>query len=203
MAVNTTTGNYVAIGGDNTPFGEFVAADGAEVSPDGELLARGPVTSSFDIFSNNGAPMRLSYSAATGTFLLSGKASYTAVTWLLELNQHGVQTGAASLTLTTGPPVAIAGHATAPEWLLAANGTNYIIGTFTQFGGSDARLPDCITPDPFVAFGGGTCVNGGWYPPGNTPAPPPPPVPGGCITPDPFVAIGGGICANGGWRPRN
>jgi hypothetical protein len=28
----------------------------------------------------------------------------------------------------------------------------------------------CITPDPFVAFGGGTCVNGGWFPPGNASA---------------------------------
>src|SRR5690348_17208212 len=24
----------------------------------------------------------------------------------------------------------------------------------------------CSTPDPFVAIGGGTCVNGGWLPPG-------------------------------------
>ena len=29
----------------------------------------------------------------------------------------------------------------------------------------------CITPDPFVAFGAGTCINGGWFPPGSASAP--------------------------------
>jgi hypothetical protein len=67
----------------------------------------------------------------------------------------------------------------------------------------------CTTPDPFVAFGGGTCVNGGWMPPGivGGTVPPAPPLPsgpvayGGCVTPDPFVAFGGGTCFNGGWYP--
>ena len=67
----------------------------------------------------------------------------------------------------------------------------------------------CLTPDPFVSLGGGTCYNGGWWPPGillptPTPAPPsqPSPLPtGGCITPDPFVSLGGGRCVNGGWLP--
>src|SRR5262249_42685737 len=66
----------------------------------------------------------------------------------------------------------------------------------------------CLTPDPFVAIGGGTCVNGGWFPPGvvappaPTPTPTPTPAPaGGCLTPDPFVAMGGGTCVNGGWFP--
>ena len=64
----------------------------------------------------------------------------------------------------------------------------------------------CTTPDPFVALGGGTCVDGGWLPPGiappgsGEPAPPPPPS-DGCTTPDPFVALGGGTCVNGGWLP--
>jgi hypothetical protein len=74
--------------------------------------------------------------------------------------------------------------------------------------------PACATPDPFVALGGGTCVNGGWLPPGivpppapppsTTPPPTPPPTPTGgtgCATPDPFVALGGGTCVNGGWLP--
>lgn len=70
----------------------------------------------------------------------------------------------------------------------------------------------CGTPDPFVAIGGGTCFNGGWFPPGMLPAPgnvqpvtPPPPLPSqqGCATPDPFVSIPGmrGACVNGGWYP--
>jgi hypothetical protein len=68
----------------------------------------------------------------------------------------------------------------------------------------------CLTPDPFVALGGGRCVNGGWLPPGFdaptttipvAPQPTPTPVSGGCITPDPFVALGRGRCINGGWLP--
>jgi len=65
---------------------------------------------------------------------------------------------------------------------------------------------DCVTPDPFVAFGGGRCVNGGWlFPnmlvPGPVAAPTPPASsPSACLTPDPFVAFGGGVCVNGGWR---
>ena len=69
----------------------------------------------------------------------------------------------------------------------------------------------CTTPDPFVALGGGVCVNGGWLPPGSAPASTPTPTPtptptstpsaGGCTTPDPFVALGGGTCVNGGWLP--
>jgi hypothetical protein len=73
----------------------------------------------------------------------------------------------------------------------------------------------CTTPDPFAAMGGGTCYNGGWYPPGSAPGPAPAPAPtptptptpapvpqsGGCTTPDPFAAMGGGTCYNGGWYP--
>src|SRR5262245_39394146 len=51
----------------------------------------------------------------------------------------------------------------------------------------------CATPDPFVTLGGGTCVNGGWLPPGMepvvTPTPQlstPLPVAADCPTPDPF-----------------
>ena len=60
----------------------------------------------------------------------------------------------------------------------------------------------CTTSDPFASLGGGTCVDGGWWPPGLLPPAPTPTVPGGCTTADPFVSIGGGVCVNGGWRPR-
>nr|MBA2602580.1 hypothetical protein [Acidobacteriota bacterium] len=56
------------------------------------------------------------------------------------------------------------------------------------------------TADPFLARGGGTCVNGSWVSPVST-VPPSTPAPGSCTTPDPFAAIGGGICVNGGWIP--
>ena len=62
----------------------------------------------------------------------------------------------------------------------------------------------CTIPDPFVIFGGGRCVNGGWLPPGvigGTVPPAGPVVAGGCITPDPFVSLGGGTCFNGSWYP--
>jgi G8 domain/Right handed beta helix region len=67
----------------------------------------------------------------------------------------------------------------------------------------------CLIPDPFVSLGGGTCVNGNWYPPNatlpspspSTPAPPPPSTPEGCVTSDPFVSLGGGTCVNGNWLP--
>jgi hypothetical protein len=51
-----------------------------------------------------------------------------------------------------------------------------------------------VGPDPFLASGGGTCINGGWVP-NSSPA-------ASCGgLPDPFVAIGGGVCINGGWVP--
>ena len=70
----------------------------------------------------------------------------------------------------------------------------------------------CSTPDPFVALGGGTCVNGGWLPPGmqNTSGSiattsqvtaPASRSGAACTTPDPFATIGGGSCVNGGWLP--
>jgi hypothetical protein len=83
----------------------------------------------------------------------------------------------------------------------------------------------CVTPDPFVAMGGGACHNGGWLPPGMSPpagapstpqpstpptaAPPAPPVAAPpyddntCATDDPFRGIPGlvGLCRAGGWTP--
>jgi glucose/arabinose dehydrogenase len=66
----------------------------------------------------------------------------------------------------------------------------------------------CTTPDPFTALGGGTCVNGGWFPPNEAPPPAPSPSPtptpaptlGGCTTPNPFSNFGAGVCVNGGWQ---
>jgi glucose/arabinose dehydrogenase len=91
---------------------------------------------------------------------------------------------------------------------------NYFAGTVNRIDGTGTPLPSpgtCSTPDPFAALGGGTCANGGWFPPGYpipgatpaSPSTPPPPVssPGTCGTPDPFVALGGGTCANGDWFP--
>jgi hypothetical protein len=131
----------------------------------------------------------------------------------------------------------------APRWLVSYSkdyaGT-YVQGVETVTTGGGADLPmgpasntppsstptptptpspsapgGCSTPDPFAAMGGGTCSNGGWFPPGAgpapaatpTPTPTPTPVPtpgaapaGGCTTADPFLAMGGGYCVGGGWQ---
>jgi endonuclease/exonuclease/phosphatase family metal-dependent hydrolase len=81
------------------------------------------------------------------------------------------------------------------------------VGAFLIDGSVHAQT-GCATPDPFTALGGGTCYNGGWFPPGMpipgrpvaTPSPAPA-APAGCATPDPFTALGGGTCYNGGWFP--
>jgi glucose/arabinose dehydrogenase len=106
-----------------------------------------------------------------------------------------------------------------------ANGELYIVG---YSSGEIHRIaagpgspppsgpPTCSGTDPFTSLGGGTCVDGGWLPPGSTP-------PGGgsgsgggssgggstgggsgsggCTTPDPFADLGGGTCVDGGWLP--
>ena len=89
----------------------------------------------------------------------------------------------------------------------------------TGGGGGGGTTVGCTTADPFVSLGGGTCWNGGWFPPGmavpstptappttpttpTTPTAPSPTGDGSCTTSDPFVSIGGGICSQGGWRPR-
>jgi hypothetical protein len=97
------------------------------------------------------------------------------------------------------------GYLSARNQIVASGGA-----TVTPTGPAPAPAPGgCTTPDPFVAIGGGSCVNGGWLPrgvapaPAPAPAPPPPPPPQpGCTMPDPFAAIGGGTCVNGGWVPR-
>jgi hypothetical protein len=198
LAVNAVTGNYLALGTDRIGS----VTNGAEVSPGGAILARGVVdTTSVELGYVGTPPTRLSYSRASGTFLLGGSGEPTSSQRrLLELNQHGVPL-AATFVVDSYATV-IASHGAAPQWLTGTvTGTRYIIGTSTPFGGSDARLSNCATPDPFVALGGGRCINDGWYPPIAPPPLPPSPVPGGCLTPDPFVALGGGQCINGGWYP--
>ena len=120
-------------------------------------------------------------------------------------------------------------------WLDVGNSTSYTIGSLPDgtyyfavrayaadgrtspfstelvatIGASGVTYSGCLTSDPFVALGGGTCVNGGWLPPsgtGTSPAPAPAPVTQptatqGCTTADPFAGMGGGTCYNGGWLP--
>jgi hypothetical protein len=191
LAVNVATGSYVAVSGGG---GREVV--GAEVSTNGVLLGRGVAITEIDTDLTNGATMSLSYSPASGTFLLLGRDPTSRVR-AIELNQHGVALGTILLCCHQ---LGLAAHTTAAEWMVAA-ANNTALGTRTRFGGSDATLTGCVTPDPFTALGGGTCYNGGWLPPGIPVPTAPPTVPGGCVPPDPFVALGGGTCVNGGWLP--
>lgn len=93
------------------------------------------------------------------------------------------------------------------------------MAAYSSAGASSTTASGCVTPDPFISIGGGTCVNGGWIPggmvgtttstaaPSGPPSDPAPPATSTtssaspCATPDPFMAIGGGACVNGGWIP--
>jgi hypothetical protein len=203
LAVNPTLGSYVVLDGP----GSLSQLRGIELGPDGTLLAKGLVASDFPADFNN--PLRISYSRASGTFLLARATNPPgSFAQLRELNQHGVQLP--STLPLAAPWVAVSSHPFVAEWIVAIqDGTTRMIGTSTRFGGSDELLPDCLTPDPFVSLGGGRCVNRGWLPPGHPlippgppPEPPPPPPPAGCTIPDPFTSLGGGVCVNGGWVPR-
>jgi hypothetical protein len=97
-----------------------------------------------------------------------------------------------------------AGIASAPSNEVSATVLYDAVTTTASSAGS------CGTPDPFVALGGGTCYNGGWYPPGmaipgvstsSSPTPAPTYGTSSCATGDPFVALGGGTCYNGDWFP--
>ena len=121
-------------------------------------------------------------------------------------------------TCATPDPFAILGGGTCAGWQLVSPGHHAALaGSAThrpilrrprrQLHRPPTTPTTCGTPDPFAILGGGTCANGGWYPPGMTPptaaTPPSAPVtvPGGCTTPDPFVILGGGQCIAGNWYP--
>jgi len=78
------------------------------------------------------------------------------------------------------------------------------LGLIVQFQfTATSPVSPCATADPFVVLGGGTCVNGGWLPPGFAPAgsaPSSTPT-DECASPDPFAVLGGGTCSHGGWLP--
>ena len=173
-AINSRTGEYILLWWDID--GTFAA----EVSASGRVVSLGRIA---DSSSFAGDYASLAFNPASGTFLTAGVSGGSRLL-LRELNQYGAPLSAPTLSRQL-----VDGVISVPPAV------------------SDWRVPTpggCTTPDPFVALGGGTCVNGGWYPPGMgapVPTPPPPPVPGGCITPDPFVALGGGRCINGGWYP--
>jgi hypothetical protein len=196
LAVNERSGEFIVLW-------EMGAVFGAEVSARGEIVSRGRVADS--------ALMRhvssLEYSAVSGTFLATGMNE------VVELNQYGAPLAAPYRPAIGGPYVA-ASRSDAAEWRLVGflgSGSpsdpttiqTEALLTSSIDGGSTERLGGCVSHDPFVAFGGGVCHDGGWLPPGlAAPGTTPSTLgPNQCATPDPFVALGGGRCINGGWLP--
>jgi hypothetical protein len=208
LSVSTHTGHYLVLTPSNQRAG---GVDAIELTPDGTVLAQGLISGNVDILFGgfDFISLRLSYSPASGTFLVGAgtrDAMGATSSVLLQLNAHGVP-------MFTRPfecwYFGLSSHATAPEWIAACSGLSIMLGTSSPFGGSNEQLSGCITPDPFTSLGGGRCVNRGWLPPGHpsipvdTPTPLPPfPAPTVCTIPDPFTSLGGGVCVNGGWVPR-
>jgi hypothetical protein len=200
VAVNSRTGEYILLWWDID--GTFAA----EMSASGRVISLGRIDTS---------PVAVDYTSlafnpVSGTFLTTGR-SITGRLQLRELNQYG-----APLSAPTKSSQLISGVISSPpavsDWRVfgqfnPAGNSNVFnfgsetIGTSSSAGGSQARLGGCVLPDPFIAFGGGVCYDGGWLPPG-VPAPGTTvKYSGSCLTPDPFTALGGGSCVNGGWFP--
>ena len=118
-----------------------------------------------------------------------GADLFTADVRLIELNQDGAPISAPFQPgLRMVWPI-VSARSDGPVWRIFGDvphpsGSRFTFGSMeivSAVGGG------CRTPNPFVAFGGGRCVNGGWLFP-TVPAPPPSaPVPG---IPDPFIALG-------------
>jgi hypothetical protein len=198
MDVNPDTGHYVVVAHQLVGSDQYV-----EIDAGGSAISGGTFLSTILTLQWQNA---LSYSPVSHTFLLvghvntgGGEPGESLRPQVMELDGHGAAIGGpANISTANGIWPAVVARPDAPEWQIE----------FAGFGGQFLTTSTvlCVTPDPFAAFGGGTCFSGGWYPP-STPAPspppppPPPPAPGGCLTPDPFVAFGGGSCFNGGWYP--
>jgi hypothetical protein len=200
-AVNSRTGEFILLWWDID--GIFAA----EVSASGRVVSLGRIADSSSLAGDYAS---LAFNPASGTFLTIGRSGGSRLV-LRELNQYGAPLSAPTLStqlidgVISSPPAVsdwrVFGHFNPANNATVFNFASEAIGTLSGAGGSQTRLGGCVTPDPFAAFGGGVCFDGGWLAPGV-------PAPGttitylgGCSTPDPFVALGGGTCVNGGWYP--
>jgi hypothetical protein len=199
IALNSATGRYIAVW---SQIGSGTM--GAEITPGGDVIARGLVSSATGTYDGLG----LSYNSNSGTFLLVGQGP-SADIWGAELNSRGARTSAdAPITSAGGPTGSFypraAARANAPHWnvTFSHNFTatrNQVIATFSSGGGPAGSLGSvpggggstggCPGTAPFP---GAVCVNGGWVPGaggGGT---------SGCPGTAPFP---GAVCVNGGWVP--
>jgi hypothetical protein len=217
ITVNTANWNYV-MGWVALPGGsQFATFDYS-----GNKLNYGLMTTRFGGSDN----LSLAFNPASGTILSVGQDFFSYEIAAMELNGGGIPiSSAGGITQGTTSPGSfyprVNARRWAPHWGLSFSRRYNTLGAQFVASGGAAPPPStpppappppppsggCTTPDPFAALGGGTCVNGGWLPPGSAPAPapapaPPPPTSGpACTGPDPFAAMGGGHCVNGGWVP--
>jgi len=211
LEYNGVSGTFLAVGhnhgGEPAPFDTLVL--GAELNATGF-----PITGKTYLTSNGGA----------GSFYPRVFGQVGAPNWNVVFSiQHLVAYDQIiSTTSTGGGPAGGSSSSSSSGGSTSSSGSS----SSSSSGGSSSggTTGGCTTPDPFVAIGGGHCVNGGWLP-GPTPGPTGSSSSssssgggstssssssgggsssggsGGCTTPDPFVAIGGGHCVNGGWLP--
>jgi hypothetical protein len=222
--VNLATGQYVL------SWAQHPGTTTATFSQVGNLVGTNFLTSRLGFDQSLG----MAYNASTGTFLVVSSDRDSLEVGALEAKGDGAPNTAAQI-ITNGARLGSFHPLTASrqgtnQWGVVYSrdfrgATDQIIASSTTGGGGGSAPPPppsspppptttsggCTTPDPVVSLGGGTCVNGGWLPPGIAPpptstptAPPPPPPPtttSTCTTPDPFASLGGGSCVNGGWLP--
>ena len=220
VAFNPATGRWVMV------WFSAEGSRAAEINSAGDVLALGPISSVVGWYDGLGISYNSVSGSflAVGHYVGGPGGEIGAV----ELNRRGAKFSGDTIITATAPRIGsfyprASGSWHAASWHVSferdhANVYGQAVATSTTGGGSDTSLGGsptsppgptpapppppptggCTTPDPFAALGGGTCVNGGWLPPGssgsgggsNS---------GGCTTPDPFASMGGGTCVNGGW----
>ena len=199
LDVNTRTGEYVLV------WSEDMHLFGAQISRGGTIVSRGLVAL------DTAGVRSLAFNPASETFLVLDHGGR-----IVELNQYGAPL---SPLIDGGLVNSLALISQSGEWRMFERAetspvATRSVATIGPRGGGDSSLGGCESADPFAFFGGGSCFNGGWLPPGihapgvealvYSPGPDVSPIPspsGECATPDPFVTLGGGTCRNGGWLP--
>jgi hypothetical protein len=205
--VNPETGSYVILrqhvrSWDNPSFREVDVA---------EVDAAGHVVAFMHLGTMNSQDLDLAFNPVTQTFLATGlsKFGFDILVSSLQMNGrrevvHPLSHHASVGSWLGASPVRLSSRSSGTGWLatFAIDGVVHVLPISAT----------CTARDPFIAFGGGLCIDGGWLPrshPGamhdsrgfDLVAPPSRPI--DCQGSDPFSALGGGVCVNGSWVPSS
>jgi hypothetical protein len=225
--VNSATNRYVMA------WGLGPGTMSAVFDPNGTQISTNFVTGRLGFDQSLG----MAFNATTGTFLVVSSDGNSLEVGAAEMNGNGVPVSSAQIVTdgATGGsyyPKTVARTGTNQWDIVYSRDLHGAANQIVASGSNGASTPTpppapapapaptpaptpppsggCSVSDPFVALGGGTCVNGGWRPAGGgsgstAPAPSAPSTPAPststCTMPDPFGSIGGGTCVNGGWMP--